>query len=82
MLKDLDDQLKIKAYLKVVRNTKNNAYTMLPNGESVGSFANKHAVYAYSKKIESKRERARETRRKKRKQGILYIKKKKCTKKI
>ena len=73
--------LKIRTYLKSIRNLKNTPYDTLPTGESIGSFANKHAVFKYSKKIESKRERARETRRKKRKQGILYTLKNKCSNK-
>jgi hypothetical protein len=44
---------------------------MLPTGETVGAFANKHAVERYSRKVENKRERARETRKKKRGPEII-----------
>lgn len=61
-----------RGLLKIVRDPDKNAFDTLPNGETIGGFANKYALERYSRKVESKRERARETRRLKRKTGILY----------
>ena len=57
----------LRTSLKVVRDPCKNAFDLLPTGETIGAFANKHAVDRYIRKVENKRERARETRRKKRK---------------
>jgi hypothetical protein len=62
----------LRGSLKIVRDPSKTAFDFLPTGETLGAFANRHAVDRYSRKVESKRERARETRRRKRKAGILY----------
>lgn len=62
----------LRSSLKIVRDPGKTAYDVLPTGETLGSFANRNAVERYARKVESKRERARETRRKKRKAGIMY----------
>jgi len=67
----------LRGSLKIVRDPSKTAYDFLPNGETLGAFANRHAVDRYSRKVESKRERARETRRRKRKAGIIYPREKK-----
>lgn len=72
-----DDVGRLREYLKIVRDPSKTAYDMLPSGETIGEFANRHAVERYARKIESKRERARESRRKKRKAGKLYSRPKK-----
>lgn len=72
-----DADSNLRSSLKIVRDPSKTAYDFLPSGESLGAFANRHAVERYSRKVESKRERARETRRRKRKAGILYAGQKK-----
>jgi len=57
----------LRSSLKVVRDPTKTAFDVLPTGETLGSFANRHAIDRYARKVESKRERARETRMKKRK---------------
>lgn len=57
----------LRTNLKTVRDPTKTAYDLLPSGESIGSFANKHAVARYRSKIEGKRQRARETRKQKKK---------------
>lgn len=61
----------LRSSLKLVRDPCKTAYDFLPNGETLGSFANRHALERYKRKVESKRERARETRKRKRRAGIL-----------
>lgn len=58
---------KLRVSLKIVRDPTKTAYDVLPSGETIGAFANKHAVARYARKIENKRERAREIRKKKKK---------------
>jgi hypothetical protein len=67
----------LRCSLKTLRDPSKTAFDLLPSGETIGSFANRCAVERYTRKIESKRERARETRRRKRKRGILYLPSKK-----
>lgn len=67
----------LRGSLKIVRDTSKTAYDSLPTGETIGEFANRYALQRYSRKVESKRERARETRKQKRTMGILYSSKKK-----
>lgn len=59
----------LRSYLKIIRDPSKTAYDLLPSGETIGSFANRHAVDRYARKVKSKRERARETRMKKRRVG-------------
>jgi hypothetical protein len=66
----------LRCALKIVRDPTKNAYDHLSSGETIGNFANIYAVERYRRKVESKRERARETRKLKRKIGILYNSKK------
>lgn len=73
MLDEMDDDLtlgsaNLRSSLKIIRDPTKNAFDVLPSGETLGSFANRHAIDRYARKVESKRERARETRLKKRKQ--------------
>ena len=65
----------LRISLKWVRDPTKNAFDSLPSGESIGNFANRYAVERYTRKIETKRERAKECRRQKRKVGILWKKK-------
>lgn len=58
----------LRSSLKIIRDPAKTAFDMLPSGETIGAFANRHAIDRYARKVESKRERARETRMKKRKQ--------------
>lgn len=57
----------LRSSLKIIRDPAKTAFDMLPSGETLGAFANRHAIDRYARKVESKRERARETRLKKRK---------------
>lgn len=57
----------LRTSLKIVRDPTKNAFDILPTGETIGAFANRQAIERYARKVESKRERARETRRQKRK---------------
>lgn len=57
----------LRSSLKVVRDPTKTAFDVLPTGETLGSFANRHAIDRYARKVEGKRERAREIRMKKRK---------------
>lgn len=57
----------LRTSLKIIRDPNRTAFDVLPSGETLGSFANRHAIDRYARKVESKRERARETRLKKRK---------------
>jgi hypothetical protein len=50
----------IRAYLKIVRDPSKTAYDTLPNGETIGSFANKRALYRYGNKNDMKRARAKQ----------------------
>jgi hypothetical protein len=61
------DTTNLRISLKIVRDPTKNAYDLLPSGETIGAFANKHALARYARKIENKRERAREIRKKKKK---------------
>lgn len=61
----------LRGSLKIIRDPTKTAFDILPTGESLGAFANKHAVDRYSRKVENKRERARETRKKKRHSEII-----------
>ena len=64
---DEQSSANLRCFLKIVRDASKTAFDLLPSGETLGAFANKHAVARYSRKIENKRERARESRRFKRK---------------
>lgn len=59
----------LRHLLKKIRQNNSTAYDVLPTGENIGSFANRHAVERYIKKINTKRERARESRKKTRKKN-------------
>jgi len=62
----------IRSMLKVIRDPSKTAYDLLPTGETIGAFANRHAVETYVRKNVIKREKAREIRkrgRSDRKQG-------------
>jgi hypothetical protein len=61
----------LRLSLKIVRDPTKTAFDVLPSGETIGEFANRHAVERYTRKVENKRERARESRRKKRRSGII-----------
>ena len=61
------DTTNLRISLKIVRDPTKTAYDLLPSGETIGAFANKHALARYARKIENKRERAREIRKKKKK---------------
>lgn len=61
-----DDLCSLRATLKIVRDSNKTAYDLLPSGETIGSFANRQAVERHLRKVENKRERARESRRRKR----------------
>lgn len=63
----------LRSSLKIIRDPSKNAFDLLPSGESLGSFANRHAVDRHRRKVDSKRERARESRLKKRKQSKLIL---------
>ncbi len=65
-----EDSDNLRSYLKMVREPKNSAFDLLPNGQSIGAFANKHAVTRYARTIESKREQARASRQQGRKRDI------------
>ena len=72
MLEDMDEDMAVcsanlRTSLKIIRDPSKTAFDMLPSGETLGAFANRHAIDRYARKVESKRERARETRMKKRK---------------
>jgi hypothetical protein len=71
--------IEIRVCLKIVRDISKTAFDLLPSGETIGEFANRYAVERYTRKIESKRERARECRKIKRNRGILYSSRKKET---
>jgi hypothetical protein len=64
---DEDAPANVRIMLKMVRDPSKTAYDLLPNAETVGAFANRHAVDTYIRKIVMKREKARETRKRKRK---------------
>jgi hypothetical protein len=66
----------LRQSLKIIRDPSKNAFDMLPSGETIGTFANRHAIDRYSRKVENKRERAREIRLKKRKLTKTIRKKK------
>lgn len=57
----------LRSSLKIIRDPTKTAFDHLPTGETLGAFANRHAVDRYARKVKSKRDRARETRLKKRK---------------
>lgn len=61
-----EGDLDLRLALKMVRDINNHAWDVLPNGELIGEFANRHAVRRYSRKVENKRLRARETRKQRR----------------
>ena len=63
-----NDSAKLRCCLKIVRDPTKTAYDVLPTGETIGSFANKEAVDRYIRKIKSKRQRARESRKRSKKQ--------------
>ena len=65
----------LRISLKLVRDPNKNAFDFLPSGETIGEFANRYAVERYTGKLETKREQAKESRRQKRKLGILWKKK-------
>jgi len=67
-----DISCNLRGSLKIVRDPSKNAFDYLSTGETIGAFANKHAVDRYARKVENKRERARETRKKKRTLEIIY----------
>jgi hypothetical protein len=58
----LATQVKLRQTLKVVRDPTKTAFDRLASGETLGSFANFHAVERYKRKVESKRVRARVNR--------------------
>lgn len=58
---------KLRSSLKIIRDPTKTAFDLLPTGETLGAFANRHAVDRYARKVKNKRDRARETRLKKRK---------------
>jgi len=66
------DTISLRNQLKIVRDVRMHPFDELPdgNGESIGAFANRHAVLRYTQKVESKRQRARELRRVKRKREM------------
>lgn len=69
MSSDEDDEhesANVRALLKIVRDPSKTAYDLLPTGETVGSFANKHAVENYIHKNIVKRQNAKEFRKRKR----------------
>lgn len=53
----------IRSLLKIVRDPSKTAYDLLPNGEMIGAFANKHAVESHIRKKQMKCEKAREVRK-------------------
>lgn len=57
--------------LKIVRDPSKTAFDKLSSGDSLGTFANLYALRRYARKVEAKRDRARETRKLKRKNVIL-----------
>ena len=59
-------QVRLRQTLKIVRDPTKTAFDRLDSGETLGSFANFHAVERYKRKVESKRVRARVTRKLKR----------------
>jgi hypothetical protein len=59
----------LRGYLKIVRDPTKTAFDILPDGQTIGEFANKQAVERYSKKIVNKRIRASKQRRRKREQN-------------
>src|SRR6185312_15172630 len=48
--------------MKWVRDSSHTPYDLLPNGETLGEFANRHALEKYNRKIGLKRERAKKIR--------------------
>lgn len=82
MSSDDDDEhesANVRALLKIVRDPSKTAYDLLPNGETLGSFANRHAVENYIHKNNVKRQNAKEFR--KRKRITKFLQKKPVTKK-
>ena len=57
----------IRTALKIIRNPAMTAYDYLPNGETLGEFANRTAVEGYIRNVENKRLRTRESRKKRKK---------------
>lgn len=62
-----DESEHLRMYLKIVRNPRNSAFDTLPNGQTIGGFANRHAINRYARTIESKREQTRASRQQNRK---------------
>ena len=60
----------LRAALKIVRDPTKSAFDYLPTGETIGAFANRHAIARYSRKIENKRERARESRKRNKRRNL------------
>lgn len=63
---DDDKDSNHRAILKIIRDATKTPYDLLPSGETIGSFANRHASERYRDKIEKKRVRAREIRKRRR----------------
>ena len=63
----VDSELHVRSFLKIIRDRTKTAYDKLASGKTLGEEANKLAVGKYMRKVELKRERARETRSRKRK---------------
>jgi hypothetical protein len=58
----VDSELHVRSFLKILRDPTKTAYDELPSGKTLGEVANEMAVAKYTRKVELKRERARETR--------------------
>ena len=77
-LKDIDnththyDNANVRTNLKVIRDPSKTPYDTLPDGiTSIGEYANYQAVRRYTKKVENKRIRAKEDRKRKKRANLV-----------
>lgn len=67
----------VRSLLKLVRDPSKTAFDLLPTGETLGSFANRHVVEAYVRQILMKRETAQRSRERNRNQRLKKLQPKK-----